>query len=112
MKPLQRNKTLEVAHKNPVKKALDLVTEIPEDNGSFSKLYKPSGKNIRLGIHKDTQNRGKFAEFLHFFSINFTDKQISLESAFIIFIFWLLLVDIQLETITPTVQETIYYLTG
>ena len=76
---LQHNKILKVIKKNIVKKCLDLVQEICENDEDYKKFYEQFGKNIKLGIHEDSANRTKLSEFLRYHSSKSEEQQTSLK---------------------------------
>merc|ERR1719435_505671 len=76
---LQQNKILKVIRKNLVKKIMELLEEISEDEESYKKFYEAFAKNLKLGIHEDSTNRKKLSEFLRYSTSSTGEDKCSLK---------------------------------
>merc|ERR1711910_144338 len=76
---LQQSKILKVTRKNLVKKCVELMEELTEDKDNYKKYYEQFSKNLKLGIHEDSTNRKKLADFLRYYSSQSGDEYTSLK---------------------------------
>jgi molecular chaperone HtpG len=76
---LQQNKILKAIKKSITKKCLEMFSTVMENAEDYKKFYEQFGKNLKLGIHEDSDNRAKLATFLRFHSSKSGEDQISLK---------------------------------
>lgn len=92
---LQENKIIKTIRKQLTKKTLEALQNLSETD--YETFYKQFNKNIKLGVHSDTDNKDRLANLLRYHTLNHQDTFISLQ---------------QYVTEMPESQKHIYYITG
>lgn len=93
---LQQNKITRVMRKHLVKRSIELIESIAEDEKKYTEFYNNFSKNIKLGIHEDTTNKTRLTKLLRFRTLK-SEKQISFAQ--------------YIENM-PEGQRDIYYISG
>jgi len=98
---LQKSKVLNIINKRLVRKSLDMIRDISEDEedegANYIMFWNNFGKYLKVGIIEDDKNRKEIAEYLRFFSASSDDEYTSLKD--------------YVENM-PENQKAIYYVTG
>jgi len=98
---LQKSKVLNIINKRLVRKSLDMIRDISEDESdegaNYIMFWNNFGKYLKVGVIEDDKNRKELSEYLRFFSANSGEEYTSIKD--------------YVEKM-PENQKAIYYVTG
>jgi len=77
---LQENSIVKVMNKQIVKKTIEMLSTLAENEDKYKKFYDQFNKNLKLGVYQDQKNRDKLIKLLRFTSLNHPDGNLSLET--------------------------------
>jgi len=98
---LQKSKVLSIINKRLVRKSLDMIRDIAEDESdegaNYTMFWNNFGKYLKVGIIEDDKNRKELSKYLRFFSASSGEEYTSIKE--------------YVENM-PENQKAIYYVTG
>lgn len=94
---LQQSHVLKLIRKRLVVKAIDLFHEIAANKADYKEFYEAFSKNLKYGVHEDSNNRQRLAELLRFYSTKSGEETTSL---------------VEYVSRMKEGQKGIYYITG
>ena len=77
---LQESRTVDTIKKIVVKQALQMFSDLTDNDDKYLEFYNEYSRNIKAGYHDDSKNRDKYLKLLRFYTSTSTDKLISLEN--------------------------------
>ena len=63
---LQKTNILNVIRKNLVKKSLEMIEKLAEDESKYKEFYTVFSRSMKLGVHDDRKNRARIASLLRY----------------------------------------------
>ncbi|XP_015274003.1 PREDICTED: heat shock protein HSP 90-alpha-like [Gekko japonicus] len=76
---LQQTRIFKAIRKHLVKKCLELFAELAEDKEKYMVFYEQFSRNVKFGIHDDTQNHKKLSELLRYYTSASMGEMVSLK---------------------------------
>ena len=76
---LQQNKFMKLIKKSLIKKTIELLYELAEDKELYLRFFLSFGKNIKLGIHENTEYQDKLSKLLRFKTSKSENKFVSFD---------------------------------
>lgn len=74
----QSTRMMRLIRKHVVRKAIEMLSELAEDEIKYATFYDAFSKNLKLGVHEDETNRDKLAALLRFHSSKSGERMTSL----------------------------------
>jgi molecular chaperone HtpG len=75
----QENKVFNVIKKNVVKKIIEMMNDLAENEEDYKQFYEQFGRNLKWGVHSDDANRNKLLPLLRFYTSKSEDKMVTLK---------------------------------